>query len=100
MVSCMKTTALIYVRQSRTERDKLNDSLSLAVQEEKCRALPAVTECDEVIVYRDANKSARKARATFEAMTERIREGACRWSRTMTSRARSATAGCTWSSRR
>ena len=75
MVPGMKTTALIYVRQSRTEKDKLNDSLSLAVQEEKCRALPAVAACDEVIVYRDANKSGRKARATFEAMTERIREG-------------------------
>ena len=69
------STALVYVRQSRTEKERLTDSLSLEVQEAACRNLPAVKACGEVVVFRDPNKSGRKARKVFEALTERIKEG-------------------------
>ena len=65
------STALTYVRQSRTEEG----SLSLEIQEAACRALPAVAACSKVEVFRDADISGRKARKVFDAFMDRIREG-------------------------
>jgi len=70
----MTKTALIYVRKS-GKQDPRKESVSVEVQEAACRALPEVKACDEVVVYKDEHKSGRKARVTFEAMVERIREG-------------------------
>jgi DNA invertase Pin-like site-specific DNA recombinase len=69
------TTAVVYIRQSRTkEREK---TVSLEVQEASCRALPAVQRCgDQVEVFRDEDTSGgKRARRGYDAMLERIRAG-------------------------
>src|SRR6266849_4210823 len=67
----MKTTALLYVRQSAKDKN----SISPETQEAACRALPAVAACDQVIVYRDLGVSGGKPpekRPGFLALRDRI----------------------------
>jgi DNA invertase Pin-like site-specific DNA recombinase len=68
------TTALIYIRQSRHKADQR--TVSPEVQEQACRALPAVRACTEIIIYRDLDISGGKPpeqRPAFMALHERVR---------------------------
>jgi DNA invertase Pin-like site-specific DNA recombinase len=66
------TIAFIYVRQSR-HRDA-ERTVSPEVQEDACRALPAVRACDQVEVFKDLNVSGGKlkGRRAFIEMLRRI----------------------------
>jgi DNA invertase Pin-like site-specific DNA recombinase len=67
------TIAAIYVRQSRhKEGDR---TTSPEVQEETCRALPAVAACDAVEVFSDLDVSgkSKRGRKAFLALMERIK---------------------------
>lgn len=66
--------ALIYVRQSRHK--DYERTISPEVQEAHCRALPAVTGCDQVEVYRDLDRSGGsvKKRPDWRRFVDRIVE--------------------------
>jgi DNA invertase Pin-like site-specific DNA recombinase len=66
------STALIYIRQSRHK--EYERTASPEVQEAWCRALPAVSACDQVEVFTDLDKSGRgtKKRTGFLALIRRI----------------------------
>jgi DNA invertase Pin-like site-specific DNA recombinase len=67
--------ALIYVRQSRHKEGER--TVSPEVQEQQCRALPAVAACDEIEVYSDLDVSAGKlkGRKAFLALIDRVKGG-------------------------
>lgn len=68
------TTAAIYVRQSRNR--SYERTASPEVQEEACRALPAVAACDAVEVFIDLDVSGgKRARRGYDALLARIRAG-------------------------
>jgi site-specific DNA recombinase len=69
------SSALIYVRQSRHKEGER--TVSPEVQEQQCRALPAVARCDEIDVFQDLDVSAGKLRGRkgFLALVERIKTG-------------------------
>src|SRR5437667_5970749 len=73
--SSNRTAAVIYVRQSRHKEGER--TVSPEVQEQQCRALPAVASCDEIEVFQDLDVSAGKLRGRkgFLAMVERIKSG-------------------------
>ncbi|HEX2648080.1 MAG TPA: recombinase family protein, partial [Candidatus Dormibacteraeota bacterium] len=73
--SSNQTSALIYVRQSRHKEGER--TVSPEVQEQQCRALPAVANCDEIEVFQDLDVVAGKLRGRkgFLALVERIRNG-------------------------
>jgi site-specific DNA recombinase len=68
------TTALVYVRQSRS---KLYErSSSPEVQEAACRALPAVEGCDDVELFVDLDVSGgKRARRGYDALLARLKVG-------------------------
>ncbi len=70
-----RTTALIYVRQSRHKEGER--TVSPEVQEQQCRALPAVANCDQIEVFRDLDFSGGKlkGRKAFLALVERVKGG-------------------------
>jgi DNA invertase Pin-like site-specific DNA recombinase len=71
----MSTTALVYVRQSRS---KLYDAtVSPEVQEKACRALPAVAACERVEVFADLDVSGggTKKRPALAALLARLDAG-------------------------
>ena len=63
---------LIYIRQSRHKDSER--TVSPEVQEEACRALPAIQGCDRVEVYIDLDKSGKSIakRPDFQRFLERI----------------------------
>jgi DNA invertase Pin-like site-specific DNA recombinase len=63
---------LIYIRQSRHKDSER--TVSPEVQEEACRALPAIQGCDRVEVYVDLDKSGKSIakRPDFQRFLERI----------------------------
>jgi DNA invertase Pin-like site-specific DNA recombinase len=65
-------TALVYIRQSRTRTDKR--TISLEIQEEICRKLPAVQSSDQIEVYVDRNRSGKsvKKRTGYQGLYDRI----------------------------
>ena len=67
------TSALIYVRQSRHKEGER--TVSPEVQEQHCRALPAVANCDEIEVFQDLDVSGGKLRGRkgFLALVDRIK---------------------------
>src|SRR5260370_6139284 len=69
------TSALIYVRQSRHKEGER--TVSPEVQEQQCRALPAVACCDEIEAFQDLDVSAGKLRGrkAFLALVEKIKTG-------------------------
>jgi DNA invertase Pin-like site-specific DNA recombinase len=70
-----RTSALIYVRQSRHKEGER--TVSPEVQEQQCRSLPAVVNCDEIQVFQDLDISGGKLRGRkgFLALIETIRAG-------------------------
>jgi DNA invertase Pin-like site-specific DNA recombinase len=70
-----RSRALIYVRQSRHKEGER--TVSPEVQEQQCRALPAVPACDDVEVYQDLDLSGGKlkGRKGFLALVERVKAG-------------------------
>lgn len=64
--------AIIYVRQSHA-KDREN-TVSPQTQEEACRALPAVSSCDSIEVYRDLDISGKSVakRPSFQRLLERL----------------------------
>src|ERR1700674_1614669 len=73
--SSRRTSALIYVRQSRHKEGER--TVSPEVQEQQCRWLPAVANCDEIHVFQDLDISGGKTRGRkgFLALVETIRAG-------------------------
>src|SRR5437879_13871068 len=70
----MTKSALIYVRQSRHK--DYERTVSPEVQEQACRALPAVAKCEAVEVFTDLDVSGgKRARKAYDAMLARIRAG-------------------------
>src|SRR5471032_1233286 len=69
------TTALIYVRQSRHKEGER--TVSPEVQEQHCRALPAVAACDQIEVFSDLDVSGGKlkGRKAFLALIDRVKGG-------------------------
>src|SRR5437773_2182474 len=69
------TLGLIYIRQSRHKA--YEKTVSPEVQEQACRALPAIKACDEVEVFTDLDVSGGelRKRKRFLALLERIRAG-------------------------
>src|SRR5215472_14638191 len=69
------TSALIYVRQSRHKESER--TVSPEVQEQQCRALPAIAVCDDIEVFKDLDISGGKlkGRNGFLALVERIKAG-------------------------
>src|SRR5579885_2743927 len=69
------TTALVYVRQSRLKEGER--TVSPEVQEQQCRALPAVASCETIEVFKDLDISGGKlkGRKGFLALVERIKAG-------------------------
>jgi DNA invertase Pin-like site-specific DNA recombinase len=67
------TTALIYIRQSRNKA--YEHTVSPEVQEEMCRALPAVRRCEQIEVFSDLDVSGGKlkGRGRFSALLERVK---------------------------
>src|SRR2546430_1435283 len=66
------TLALIYVRQSRHK--DYERTVSPEVQEQACRALPAVAKCEAVEVFTDLDVSGgKRARKAYDAMLARIK---------------------------
>src|SRR6266849_870669 len=67
--------AVIYVRQSRNKPGERTTSPE--VQEEGCRALPAVAACDTVEVFSDLDVSGKstRSRKAFLKLVERIKSG-------------------------
>lgn len=67
--------ALIYVRQSRHKEGER--TVSPEVQEQQCRALPAVASCDQVEVFSDLDVSGGKlkGRKAFLALIDRVKGG-------------------------
>ncbi len=71
----MTSTALVYIRQSRS---KVYDAtLSPEVQEQACRAIPAVAACERVEVFRDLDVSGggTKKRLGLAALLRRLEAG-------------------------
>gem|GEM_PF-2465448 len=68
----MNRAALIYIRQSRHK--VYERTVSPEVQEQECRALPAVKECHPVVIYKDLDVSGgkTKGRAAWVELRERI----------------------------
>ncbi|HYL07646.1 MAG TPA: recombinase family protein [Candidatus Udaeobacter sp.] len=73
--SSRRTSALIYVRQSRHKEGER--TVSPEVQEQHCRALPAVASCDDIEVFKDLDLSGGKlkGRKGFLALVARIKAG-------------------------
>ncbi len=70
----MQSTALVYLRQSRTNPHE--QTVSLDVQEAACRKLAAVAACQVVEVFKDADTSGGKlARAGYDALLARLATG-------------------------
>jgi DNA invertase Pin-like site-specific DNA recombinase len=69
------TTGLIYIRQSRHR--EYERTVSPESQEQACRSLPAIRECNDVVVFRDLDLSGGKLanRPGLTNMIERIRLG-------------------------
>ena len=69
------TAALVYVRQSRHKEGER--TVSPEVQEQQCRALSAVVNCDEIAVFSDLDISGGKleGRKGFLALVDRIKRG-------------------------
>jgi site-specific DNA recombinase len=68
------TTALVYVRQSRHKA--FQHTVSPEVQQEACRALPAVAACDAVEVFSDLDVSGgKRTRRGYDAMLARLGAG-------------------------
>ncbi len=70
-----RTTALIYIRQSRHKEGER--TVSPEVQEQHCRALAPVTNCAEIEVFRDLDISGGKVkgRKGFLCLVDRIKAG-------------------------
>jgi len=68
-----RSTALIYVRQSRHKEGER--TVSPEVQEQQCRGLPAVAACDQVEVFSDLDVSGGKlkGRKAFLALIDRVK---------------------------
>jgi site-specific DNA recombinase len=69
------TTALIYIRQSRHKEGER--TVSPEVQEQQCRALPSVADCDQIEVFSDLDVSGGKlkGRKAFLALVDRVKGG-------------------------
>jgi DNA invertase Pin-like site-specific DNA recombinase len=69
------STALIYVRQSRHKEGER--TVSPEVQEQQCRALPSVADCDQIDVFSDLDVSGGKlkGRKAFLALIDRVKGG-------------------------
>lgn len=67
--------ALIYVRQARHKEGER--TVSPEVQEQQCRALPAVAACDQIEVFSDLDVSGGKlkGRKAFLALIDRLKGG-------------------------
>ena len=66
-----RKVALTYLRQSRTDEG----SVSLDVQDAKCRHLPEVKDCDTVVPLRDEDISGgTERRPGFQSLLQRIRD--------------------------
>jgi DNA invertase Pin-like site-specific DNA recombinase len=69
------TTALIYIRQSRHKEGER--TVSPEVQEQQCRVLPSVADCDHIEVFSDLDVSGGKlkGRKAFLALVVRVKGG-------------------------
>ena len=69
------TTALIYIRQSRHKEGER--TVSPEVQEQQCRALPSVADCDHIEVFSDLDVSGGKlkGRKAVLALVDRVKGG-------------------------
>src|SRR4030081_1512538 len=67
--------ALIYLRQSRHKEGER--TVSPEVQEQQCRALPAVAACDQIEVFSDLDVSGGKlkGRKAFLTLVDRVKGG-------------------------